>query len=67
MAISRVCQIIVARHNKLRAYVNFETEQVRILLEMIAEVNLSRDLTSGERYLRETLLGALKECLKGGM
>ena len=51
----------------MRTYINLETEQVRVLLEMIAEVNMSRDLTSSERYLRETLLDALKECLSGGM
>ena len=51
----------------MRAYVNLETEQIRMILEMITEIEMSRDLTSGERYLRGTLLGALKECLSGGM
>ena len=51
----------------MRAYVNLETEQIRIILEMLSEISLDRDLISAERYLRETLVDALKECLSGGM
>ena len=49
----------------MRTYLNLETQQIRTLLEVLAEVGLSRDLTKSEQYVRGTLLVALDKCLHG--
>ena len=49
----------------MRAYVNLETIQIRTLLELLAEIKLSRDWTTSEQYVHRTLLDALDKCLRG--
>jgi len=49
----------------MRAYVNLESQQIRTLLELLAEINLSRDLTTSEQYVHRTLLDALDRSLRG--
>ena len=49
----------------MRAYLNFETQQIRTLLELLAEIKLSRDLTKSEQYVHRTLLDALDSALRG--
>jgi len=49
----------------MRAYLNLELQQIRILLELLTEIGLSRDLTTGEKYVHQSLLDALDRCLHG--
>ena len=49
----------------MRAYVNLETQQIRTLLELLAEIKLSRDWTTSEQYVHRTLLDALDRSLRG--
>ena len=53
------------RTNQMRTYINLETQQIRVILEMLAEISLSRDLTKSEQYIHRTLLDALDSSLRG--
>ena len=53
------------RADKMRAYVNLETDQIRTLLELLVEISLSRDLTASERYVHRTLVDAFNKSVHG--
>ena len=49
----------------MRTYVNLETQQIRTLLELLAEIKLSRDWTNSEQYVHRTLVDAFNKSLHG--
>ena len=55
----------IERTNEMRTYINLETQQIRVILEMLAEISLSRDLTKSEQYIHTSLLDALDRSLRG--
>jgi hypothetical protein len=68
MGTASVYELVVwssQRADKMRAYINLETQQIRTLLELFAEIKLSRDWTNSEQYVHRTLLDALDRTLRG--
>jgi len=49
----------------MRTYLNIEDEQLRILLELFVEIELSRNLTKREKYVRELVKKGLDKSLHG--
>ena len=44
---------ISSQKQTMRTYLNIEDEQLRTLLELFVEIELSRNLTKREKYVRE--------------
>jgi len=47
----------------MRTYLNIEDEQLRTLLELFVEIELSRNLTKREKYARELIKKGLDKSL----
>jgi hypothetical protein len=48
----------------MRTYLNLEVEQLVTLLEALTELELSRDLTRSEKYVRELVKEGLDRALQ---
>jgi hypothetical protein len=48
----------------MRTYLNLEIKQLRTLLEMFVEIELDRELTKSEKYVRRQIKEGLDRALK---